>query len=269
VPRAGDTTQPGFSQPQAPPPLVTAPVETGPELPTTAEAPAAGSWSWPWLLLPLLVGLGLLIAYRARSRRTEEQDEESLASALGSMPAADPTPKPVEPVVEVGPRPWLELDFVPVKAAATPTEALVHFDLVMRNVGNAPAGNIRIDARMFNASAQAEIGRFLDGPIHPKSGSPHVLIEPGGELKLASKVAMPNEDLREINVQGRSIFVPIVAANIAYDWGQSGSGRTSKSWLVGREAASPTAKMGAFRLDQGPRIYRSVDRREAKMAQMV
>jgi hypothetical protein len=64
-------------------------------------------------------------------------------------------------------------------------------------------------------------------------------------------------------VQGRVIFVPLVAINVAYDW-DGGSGRTSRAWVVGREASSPDGRMGAFRLDLGPRIYRQVDRREAE-----
>jgi hypothetical protein len=60
-----------------------------------------------------------------------------------------------------------------------------------------------------------------------------------------------------------------VAINVAYNWGPDGAGRTSKSWLVGREAEQPSQKMGAFRLDLGPRIYRSVGQRQTGLALMV
>ena len=80
---------------------------------------------------------------------------------------------------------------------------------------------------------------------------------------------MPKDEVRSIEVQGRTIFVPIVAINVAYDWGEgenAGSGRTSMSWLVGREPDKPSDKMGPFRLDLGPRVYRSVGQRPTQLA---
>ena len=141
--------------------------------------------------------------------------------------------------------------------------------MLLRNVGTTTAANIRIDTKLFNAGAETEIKTFLGGPIHEQSGSPHVTIPPGEELRLGSTIAMAKEDVREIVVEGRSLFVPAVAIKVAYNWASGGAGRTSKSWLVGREAEQPSQKMGAFRLDLGPRIYRSVGQRQTGLAQMV
>jgi hypothetical protein len=135
----------------------------------------------------------------------------------------------------------------------------------MTNKGEADARNIRIDPRLFNAGAEGEMLAFFQGPIHDVSGSPQIVLRPGGSIRLNGQVAMPNAELREIELGGRRIFVPMVAINVAYDWAGGGAGRTSRSWLVGREAEVPTEKMGPFRLDLGPRIYRSVGRREARL----
>jgi hypothetical protein len=199
-------------------------------------------------------------------------DSASLGGALlGPEPVPPPKwlpeaqPEPVaEPVAEEAPRAWVELDIVPERAAATDNETIVNYELVLRNAGAATAGNIRIDAKMFNAGADGEIADFFAKPIHAHSGSPHVTISAGGELKLGSAIAMPKTEVRTIEVQGRAIFVPMIAINVAYDW-DGGTGRSSKSWLLGREADTPVAKMGPFRLDLGPRIYRQVGRREAKL----
>jgi hypothetical protein len=156
---------------------------------------------------------------------------------------------------------------VPERAAATDSEAVVHYALTLTNQGEAEARNIRIDPRLFNAGAEADMADFFQGPIHDLSGSPHIAIPPGGTLRLNGQVAMPKAELREIEMAGRRIFVPMVAINVAYDWPE-GSGRTSRSWLVGREAESPQAKMGPFRLDLGPRIYRSVGRREGRLVRV-
>jgi hypothetical protein len=254
----------------AAPPPVDSPPSARPQPRSEADAPAVpeargAGWLWPAAggLLVLLLGAFLLLRRRrAGSEREEARDaaREELGGAL--LRAAEP-----EPEAPTAPRPWIELDIVPERAAATEAEAVVHYALTLTNQGDAPARNIRIDPRLFNAGAEGEMMAFFQGPIHEKSGSPQVLIAPGGTLKLNGQVAMPKAELREIEVAGRRIFVPMVAINVAYDWTE-GSGRTSRSWLVGREAETPSAKMGPFRLDLGPRIYRSVGRREGRLVRV-
>jgi hypothetical protein len=254
----------------APPVAEPSPVAPQPAPPRAlpAAAPAADQSGpvWPWLggaaLLALLGWFGLRRFSGARAEAARRAQQEKRAAARAALAAA----KAPIPAAPVGPRARLELGFIPDRAVATDSETAVHYDLLIRNTGALPARNIRIDARMFNASAQADVGAFLNGPIHEQSGSPLVIIAPGGELKLASSIAMPKEEVKGINVKGLSIFVPIVAINVAYDWADDGAGRTSLSWLVGREPETPSDKMGAFRLDLGPRIYRSVGGRPTELA---
>lgn len=277
-----------FPAPRATPlPAETAPVETAPPLPPpmapppapavrTAE-PGGPGWLWPAAAgaLILLLG-GLFLLRRRRAAAALERARDAARGELGGVlrtpePAPVPPPPPPEPGPEplapAVPRPWLELDIVPERAAATDTEALVHYALTVTNQGDCEARNIRIDPRLFNAGAEGDMAAFFQGPIHELSGSPQVVIAPGGTLKLNGQVAMPMAEVREIEMAGRRIFVPMVAINVAYDWA-GGTGRTSRSWLVGREAETPQAKMGPFRLDLGPRIYRSVGRREARLVRV-
>jgi hypothetical protein len=243
------------------------------------------AWLWPaagGALALLLAALFLLRRRRAEAERESSRDvaREEIGGALFTAPepqpepqsrnrpapAPEPVPEPVaEAAVPSAPRPWLELDIVPERAAATEHEVYVRYALTLTNKGDSDAVNIRIDPRLFNAGAEGEMMAFFQGPIHDLSGSPHIAIPPGRSLKLNAQVGMPNTELREIEMGGRRIFVPMVAINVAYDWAGGGTGRTSRSWLVGREAENPTEKMGPFRLDLGPRIYRSVGRREARL----
>jgi hypothetical protein len=80
---------------------------------------------------------------------------------------------------------------------------------------------------------------------------------------------MPKEHVREIALEGRRLFIPMVAFNVFYEWGEGRTGQTSMSYLVGREAEQPSTKMGAFRLDLGPRVYRSVGQRPNTVAVLV
>jgi hypothetical protein len=260
-------------------PAPVSPTVSGPAIQPSAPAPAAATptprspINWLWVggaaLLALLAFFGLrrFAAIRDEARRRARREERAAERAVVAAEAATPAPEPV--AAETGPRARLELSFTAERAVATDSETVVHYEMVLRNHGEQTAGNIRIDVRMFNAGAKAAIAAFLNGAIHDQSGSPHVTIAPGADLKLTSSIAMPKEDVKAIEIQGRSIFVPIVAINTAYDWGSGeagGSGRTSRSWLVGREPQAPSDKMGAFRLDLGPRIYRSVGQRPTELA---
>jgi hypothetical protein len=262
------------AEPAPSPPTVLLEPQQAPALLPPAEAPAAtpaaSGWNPLWLALPAALALLAFGAY-FRRRLAGGTAREALVAAPEPQPRPAPVPAPApKPVPSAaaagGPRARLEIDFVPVRAAATDNEAAVHYDLVLRNGGEAPAGNIRIDTRMFNAGDERGIRAFLDGPIHDESGSPHVLVPPGGDMKLSSATVLPRAELREIELQGRRVFVPVVAVNVAYDWAGGGRGRTSRSWLVGREPDEPAAKMGPFRLDLGPRIYRSVGQRPTRLA---
>jgi LPXTG-motif cell wall-anchored protein len=257
-----------------------------------APATSSGSWSWLWLAIPAALAIAGFLAFRRRRREavvaedtvgsyaepeadTAPEPAPRLAETLppAAKPAARPALKlppkvrtvPPAPPQPVGPRARLEVEFIPARASATADAAVVEFELVLRNVGDVPAANIRIDSRMFNASATKEMAEFLKGPIHDTSGSPHVQIAPGDELRLASAMAMPKQDVREILMEGQRLFVPAVASIVAWDWGTDGRERIALSWLVGRETENRTAKMGAFRLDLGPRIYRQVGVRPLKL----
>jgi LPXTG-motif cell wall-anchored protein len=254
------------------------PEAAAPAAPAPAPAPAqegTGNWLWPaagGALILLAAAVFLLRRRRARSERESARElaRGEIGGALFPGVRPEPEPEPVpepEPAAQgpAAPRPWLELDIVPERAAATEHEVHVRYALTMTNRGDADARNIRIDPRLFNAGAEGEMMDFFQGPIHDESGSPHIAIPPGATIKLTGQVAMPNAELREIELAGRRVFVPMVAINVAYDWADGGRGRTSRSWLVGREAQTPQEKMGPFRLDLGPRIYRSVGRREARL----
>jgi hypothetical protein len=252
--------------------------------PTPSPTTPGGGFNWLWLLLllPVAAALGAFALLRGRRREAERdaQERSSLGASLAAARWIDDEPvtepvaaaEPVAPVPDAAPAPepepegraWLELEIKPDRAAATDTEAALHFELTLRNTGPLPARNIRIDSRLFNAADEADVAAFLAGPIHDKSGSPHVSIAPEDSLALGASVALRRDEVREIQIQGRSIFVPALAINVAYDWdGGAVSGRTSRSWVIGRETEG-SAKMGPFRLDLGPRVYRQVGGREAQ-----
>jgi hypothetical protein len=250
IPEPVPAPAPAASAPQP------APAAASPAAAPLPPAEAAGS-PWAWAAIPAMLALlGGAALFAARRRARPRRNPRPAATA--GAPAPAPAPEPVA----AGPEARLSVAFVPARAAATETAAVVEFELVLTNTGEAEARNIRIDTRMFNAAQKADIAEFVKGPIHEESGSPHVTIPPGGDLRLQSAIGLPKEELREIEMAGRRVFVPVVASIVAWDWEGGGTARTSLTWLVGREPEQPGARMGAFRLDLGPRIYRHVGVRE-------
>ena len=249
--------------------------------------------SWLYGLAAMLVGvLGLAALWKLWwSRRVPVRRSPSLSSQLGARgadapalprpgpetrarpvaePAAIPTPAAAAAPADNAPRPRIEILFKPAKAEATEIGASVHYDLVVKNLGSLPARNVRIEARMFNAGAEqeTEIGAFYAKPFQDKLVTRPFEIPARSQAKLSRTVRLDSSEVRAITIQGRRLFIPMVAFNIVYDWGEAESGQTSRCYVVGRESETPTEKMGAFRLDLGPRIYRSVGQRQTDMARI-
>jgi hypothetical protein len=124
---------------------------------------------------------------------------------------------------------------------------------------------------MFNAGAEQdkEIGAFFRtaGRESTKLNLPGIGAESAGVIK--GEVRMKRDEMRAVVLDDKYLFVPMLAVNALYDWGEGRSGQTSKSYVVGRELQQPSEKMGAFRVDQGPRIWRTIGQRPHTLAKRV
>src|SRR4029453_17145206 len=78
-------------------------------------------------------------------------------------------------------------------------------------------------------------------------------IPPLGKVSLKSAVRLPLDQLHSFEVEGRKMFVPLVAFNILFR-SSGGEGQASASFLVGR-GNDGDDKLAPFRLDLGPRIF--------------
>ncbi len=282
---------PPAGEPVAPLPQATAPLpqDEPPAAALPAPEPADG---FPWLYLLLaatLAGLGFVGLRRFRTAAAGGVTEELpivAAPPAPPQPRAAPEPRPAPahapdaaPAAEAAApsggigivmRPWLELEFRPDRATATADGAGVQYEVVIRNTGNAPARNVRLAAQMFNAGPQLdqEIAAFFSRGVDGSGAAPLTIL-PRTEVKIQSVVTMPRAEMREIKVQGRSLFIPTVAFNLIYNWGRDKAGQTCSSHIVGREPETPSDKMAPFRLDLGPRTYRSVGQRPSALARAV
>ena len=250
-----------FRLPEAPP--AAAPQPAPPPAATPADPQPEDTTSWWLYLVPAgLLAVGALLFRRRRRRNDARAEAMAAAAALDAPPA--PRPEPV-------PRPWLELELKAERAASTDVETTVDFEMIIRNTGKSAARNIRVNARMFNAGREQdkEIGAFFKSKGAGRKT--HTIGElPAGERGLIQgTVAMPREEMRALQVNQQLLFVPVIGVNLVYDWGKGRTGQTSKSYVIGRELGTESEKMGAFRLDLGPRVYRTVGQRQHSLAKRV
>ncbi|HEX8364021.1 MAG TPA: LPXTG cell wall anchor domain-containing protein [Allosphingosinicella sp.] len=250
LPQAPQATIPPAADPAAQPSAGAAPEPTG-----------SGTPFWYYALGAGLLALAAALFLRRR-RRPAEPAADPLAAAAAEPPA--PRPAPV-------PRPWLELEVKAERAASTDSEAKVEFELILKNTGKSPARNIRVNARMFNAGREQdkEIGAFFRTKGEGRKTHTIGDLPAGQDGMIPGSVTMPREEVRALQVNNQLLFIPVLAVNVVYDWGSGRTGQTSKSYVIGRELGEENDKMGAFRLDLGPRIYRTVGQRQHSLAKRV
>jgi hypothetical protein len=157
----------------------------------------------------------------------------------------------------------LNVEFQPDRAVVTDSEVLLQFDVTLTNSGSAPARDVLVEGRLVCAHAgqDQEIAAFFHEP--QATGDRMAGIPPLGKVALKSAVRLPIEQLHSFEVEGRTLFVPLVAFNILFRSG-SGEGQASASYLVGR-GSDEDEKLAPFRLDLGPRIFRGLSARPHSM----
>jgi hypothetical protein len=257
--------------PQSVPAAVTPVTDTG-----------SGSFPlWPWILV-LLAAVGAGAWYFRRQR-----SGYAFAGAGGDASAFDLSPAPAPPraapmprprpapvpepvpgpkpatapvgVVSTRLRPWLEIEFSPEAAIVDDEKGAIQFEVTIFNSGSAPARDVHVEGALFNASPDQDqvLGQFFTQP--GGQGGDRITVPPLQRMSFRSVVTLPREQLRLFEVEGRTLFVPLVGFNAIYGW-SSGQGQTSTSFIVGRN--SNGEKMAPFRIEQGTKTFRGLGARE-------
>jgi hypothetical protein len=225
----------------------------------------------PWLLAALALGAGgAFLFWRNRSRHAfaggpqidaytapEPQPQPQPRPTPAPTPAPAPAPAPAAPpgIVSTRLRPWIDIGFKPLRCVLDKEKVSVDFELELFNSGSAPARAVLVEGTLFNASAtqDQEIAGFFANPVG--EGERIVVIPPLQRVAVRTQVAAPCSQLQAYELGGHQVFVPLIAFNALYRWG-GGEGQTSASYLLGRDTKGD--KMGPFRIDLGPRIFRAV-----------
>jgi len=263
-------------------------VPARPEPAAAIPLPAAGPDGFsplPWIAALLLLAAGAIV-YFGMQRRTQRYAaagvsefvaREPAPAPFRQPPAARPSPAPraappAEPtgtvtsslrapappagVVSASLRPWIELELEPSQALVTDEHAAIAFDVTLFNSGSAPARDVAVEACLINAGQQQDVllSEFYANAGEVRDKIPAVA--PMARVTLKSAVRLPRAAVQEYEVQGRKLFMPMVAVNSRYRW-SSGEGQSGASFMVGR-AANDKEKLGPLRLDQGARGWKGL-----------
>jgi hypothetical protein len=166
-------------------------------------------------------------------------------------------PAPAPAIAATSARATLDVEMRPKRAGTNLMSAAVDYEILVRNSGDAVASGIQLDVRLLSASAEQDgwIGGLFSHPIE-RAITPPFELPPGGAIELTGMAMIPKEMLSVMNVQGRALFVPVLAVNLLYGW-DGGEGQTATSYVVGIDRGEG-AKMAPFRLDGAPRMYEGV-----------
>ena len=276
----------------ASPAVAARPQTVSPPVPAALPAQASGFSPLPWIAALLLVAAAAAIYFglqrRARNYAAAGSEQDFVAAA---QPAPEPLPRDTAPaplvrrpaqeapavpaglvtsslraareapapsgVVASSLRPWIELELEPSQAMLTDDHAAIAFDVTIFNSGSAPARDVAVEACMINAGAQqdAQLGEFYTAPSQVRDKIPAVA--PMARVTLKSAVRLPRASVQEYEVEGRKLFMPMVALNSRYRW-SSGEGQSAASFLVGGRAANERARLSPLRLDQGKRGWKAL-----------
>jgi len=281
---------------KAPIPSATRPVP-GPSAiaPAIAALPTQASSGFsplPWIAALLLLAAGAAV-YFGLQRRSRRYEATGVSDYFESAPEPVAAPVPVprqaskplvrraepemprapsgvvtsglrsaEPAVPAGVvasslRPWIELELEPSQATLSDDHAAIAFDVTIFNSGSAPARDVAVEACMINAGDEqdAQLGEFYTAPSQVRDKIPAVA--PMARVTLKSAVRLPRASVREYEVEGRKLFMPMVALNSRYRW-SSGEGQSAASFLVGGKAANDGTRLSPLRLDQGKRGWKAL-----------
>ena len=286
--------QPVPAEPAAPQ-AVPAPAPTAPASEPPLSAPAESS-SWRWIAGAIAIVAAALVAawlfLRRRPEEEPEQYEEPEATPAPAPPAAPPTaakpasvapaprpatakPVPVPPatqpraatpapVATTGERPWVDLTLEVRSARLSLMGATIGYTLTLHNRGQRVADDILVRTFIANADVnqQAQLQQFFAGAVGLPAHSAASLA-PGQSHGLTGELRLLPDQIAPVQMGDRALLIPLIAFDAQYRWSDEpgaapvGSGRTGRAFIVGQEKTPPADRLAPFRVDQGPRQFRT------------
>ncbi|MCY7279563.1 MAG: hypothetical protein LH610_01450 [Sphingomonas bacterium] len=173
-------------------------------------------------------------------------------------PPVQPKADPVVPrgIVSTGLRPWIDVELTPDRALLDEAGVAIAFEVTLFNSGSAAARDVIVEARLLNAGVQQDIELSTFFTADGAPGDPIPQIAPYARIPLRSAVRLPLANIREYELEGRKLFVPMVAISVRYRW-SNGNGQSAVGFLVG-QSGEGQEKLAPFRIDRGARSWKGL-----------
>lgn len=174
------------------------------------------------------------------------------------QPAIQPRPDPIIPgaIVSTGLRPWIDIELSPDRALLDEAGTAIAFEVTLFNSGSAAARDVIVEARLLNAGASQDVELSVFFAAAARPGDPIPLIAPYARIPLRSAVRLTRDEIREYEIDGRRLFVPMIAISVRYRW-SSGEGQSAAGFLVG-QSGEGKEKLAPLRLDRGDRSWKGL-----------
>ena len=281
--------QPAPAEPAAPQ-AAPAPTPAAPANEPPLSPPDASS-SLGWIAGAIaLLAAALVAAWLFLRRRPEEAQQpyeepeaappppavKPVPAPPASHPAAakpvpvPPAPQPKAPAPAPAPaattaeRPWIDLTLEVRSARLSLMGATIGYTLTLHNRGQRGADDILVRTFIANADVnqQAQLQQFFAGAVGLPAHSA-VSLAPGQGHSLTGELRLLPDQIAPVQMGDRALLIPLIAFDAQYRWSDEpdaapvGSGRTGRAFIVGQEKTPPADRLAPFRLDQGPRQFRT------------
>jgi hypothetical protein len=157
----------------------------------------------------------------------------------------------------------IEIVFQPEAANFGEGMFILRGTLRLANIGKATATGLRLHSTMMSANQrQAESIAMFQDRCRSEPGETVPDLAPGERLQVSLEMQLPMEQMQSMNVAGRELLVPVVAMRLDYSGaGVPGDANAQYAGIVGREPKVAGDKMGAIRIDLGPRTVQPLAQR--------
>lgn len=197
----------------------------------------------------MLAAAGIAAVARRRRRVRAETPAEAPVP-----PAIAPAVAPVAAAPETSVRPALELDFSVARAGIEGDRLAVHFEIAIRNGGEALAEDVRlhVELRTLSARPESPAAGALSAIERPMV-APFALA-PGAEAQFAATAVLPVARIERLTLAGRPLCVPLITLSASYRWRGGGLAELGVDYLLGI-ARPGNPRLGPIWLDVPPRLH--------------
>jgi hypothetical protein len=199
-----------------------------------------------------------------------EAELDLLTVMAEPVPAPGPsnpaTPAPARPALGLYVNP-LEVELAARRMSATLMNAVLNYELIIRNTSSEPIGPVTVGGDMIGAHAslpdraQLELGGHEIAALHRLAQ-----LGAGESITLTGEFKLPLADITPIRSGNAALFIPLARFRVEAARRGAPPLVASSTFVVGEDQDRPGAALRPFRLDLGPRLYSRIGQRELALS---